>query len=166
MADTVSGLQKRIDDLDFRLDALKNMDPKADEAILKDIENLQKSISTLESEAGQNIFKHQYTESLNEFMNASSTYAKGAKINNEAIAMGTFDNPEFVKLADDIKEGDSLAGFTKVNGKKIADQLNATRGILPENSKMIDDLITKFDGKDVYMDSELARFLKLGEALK
>lgn len=166
MNDTIAGLQQRMDDLDFRLDALKNMDPKADEAILKDIENLQKTVSTLETEASQNIFKHQYTESLDEFMNASSTYAKGAKINNEAIAMGTLDNPEFVKMVEDISEDNIPVGFTKVNGDTLANQLDSIKGILPENSKSIDDLVKKYKGKELYMDKDLVRMLNLNKNIK
>ena len=165
--DTVTRLQDKMDSIELRLESLANTNKDAyNNAIENEIQSLKNSIDVLSNKAGQNIFKHQYTESLDEFMNASSTYAKGAKKYNEAVAMGTLDNPEFVKMIEDISEDNTPVGFTKVNGDTLTNQLDSIKGILPENSKAIDVLVKKYKGKELYMDKDLVRMLNLNKNIK
>jgi hypothetical protein len=158
--DLSNGLEQSIKDIDFKIDSLKNMDPSRDAQISKEISKLQENLDILRSKEGQNIFSHQYMDSIRAFIDSSGKYAKGAKIYNEAIASGTLNNPEFIRILDNATD-EIPTGFIKVDGNKISKQLNATASIMPENTELFKEIAEKYADKTVVMDRSLANVLNM-----
>lgn len=154
------GLNQRLNDIDFEIDSLKNMDPSRDEKILKEMSEIQEHLDILKSQEAQNIFSHQYLDSINAFIDSNGKYAKGAKVYNEAIASGTLNNPEFIRIVENATD-EVPTGFIKVDGNKISKQLNATASIMPENTELFKELAEKYSGKTVLMDKTLANVLNM-----
>lgn len=158
--DLSNGLEQSIKDIDFKIDSLKNMDPSRDAQISKEISKLQENLDILRSKEGQQIFSHQYNDSINAFIDSSGKYAKGARIYNEAITSGTLNNPEFIRILDNATD-EIPTGFIKVDGNKISKQLNATASIMPENTELFKEIAEKYADKTVVMDRSLANVLNM-----
>jgi len=156
--DLIGSRENQLNQLQFKIDSLKNADPTRDEGIIKEISKIQQDIDILKSKEGQEIFKHQFNDYLNAFVDSSGRYAKGAKVYNEAVVSGTLTNPEFIKVVENSAE-EVPTGFIKVSGDKLSKQLNAASSVLPENSELFKNVIDKYAGKDVYMDKTLATML-------
>lgn len=133
---------------------------------LKRIERLQKTMDILKSREGTKLFDENYIAGMNNFIDYASKTAAGAKIYNEAIAVGTFYDDSLVRVTADTLSNDlvppnmRLLGSDQVSSMKK--QLQSIKGILPNNTTAIDELIDYLDGGRVYMDKNLANLLNFG----
>ena len=153
------------DTIKYNEASLKNFLNASDKVWDKQVNSLMKlneSYRDLLSKEGQEFFKTNYFDNITEYVNRNAEFTKGAKIYNDALATSIFDNKEYVKLADDLKDGKIPYGFQKVNGTYIKNKLSKYEGILPDNAKESKRILSMFEGKDVYMDKQLVNMLNIG----
>lgn len=158
-SDKISRLKQKQRDFELQIGAL---DESADAAKLKRIENLQKATDVLESQQGKELFNLDAMAGIEDFINNATATSRGAKLYNEALLTGTLYDTDLVKAADDLVDGQIPYNFTRVDASKIAKQVDAIKGILPENSTALQDFVNSLDGKVVYMDKNLANLFKVG----
>lgn len=130
----------------------------------KQVESLTKlyeSDKVLASREGQEFLQTSFFENMGAYVNRNAQFSKGAQVYNEALQTGIFGNKQYVKFADDLKDGKVPYNFEKVNGTYIKNKLSKFNGILPENSKNAASLLESFTGKDVYIDKDLAKLLRV-----
>ena len=144
---------------------LKNFLKSSDKVWNKQVDSLIKldeAYRDLASKEGQQFFKTNFFDNITEYVNRNAEFTKGAKIYNDALASSIFDNPEYVKYAENLKDGKIPYGFQKVNGTYIKNKLSKYEGILPDNAKESKRILSMFEGKDVYMDKQLVNMLNIG----
>lgn len=137
-----------------------------DTKILNQIETLQKTRDVLVSKEGTKLFNDSYISGMDNFINYASKNAAGAKIYNEAIMNGTFYDDSLVLRSSDALSSDLIPkNMTKLSASQIGQmkaQLQTIRGILPNQTKAIDDLLDYIGTNNVYMDKNLVNLLKFG----
>ena len=137
-----------------------------DTKILNQIETLQKTRDILVSKEGTKLFNDSYISGMDNFINYASKNAAGAKIYNEAIMNGTFYDDSLVLRSSDALSSDLIPkNMTKLSASQIGQmkaQLQTVRGILPNQTKAIDDLLDYIGTNNVYMDKNLVNLLKFG----
>lgn len=137
-----------------------------DTKILNQIETLQKTRDVLVSKEGTKLFNDNYISGMDNFINYASKNAAGAKVYNEAIMNGTFYDDSLVLRNSDALSSDLIPkNMTKLSTSQIGQmkaQLQTVRGILPDQTKAIDDLLDYIGTNNVYMDKNLANLLKFG----
>lgn len=137
-----------------------------DTKILNQIETLQKTRDILVSKEGTKLFNDSYISGMDNFINYASKNAAGAKVYNEAIMNGTFYDDSLVLRSSDALSSDLIPkNMTKLSASQIGQmkaQLQTVRGILPDQTKAIDDLLDYIGTNNVYMDKNLANLLKFG----
>ena len=137
-----------------------------DTKILNQIETLQKTRDILVSKEGTKLFNDSYISGMDNFINYASKNAAGAKVYNEAIMNGTFYDDSLVLRSSDALSSDLIPkNMTKLSASQIGQmkaQLQTIRGILPNQTKAIDDLLDYIGTNNVYMDKNLANLLKFG----
>lgn len=137
-----------------------------DTKILNQIETLQKTRDILVSKEGTKLFNDNYISGMDNFINYASKNAAGAKIYNEAIMNGTFYDDSLVLRSSDALSSDLIPkNMTKLSASQIGQmkaQLQTVRGILPNQTKAIDDLLDYIGTNNVYMDKNLVNLLKFG----
>lgn len=137
-----------------------------DTKILNQIETLQKTRDILVSKEGTKLFNDSYISGMDNFINYASKNAAGAKVYNEAIMNGTFYDDSLVLRSSDVLSSDLIPkNMTKLNASQIGQmkaQLQSVRGILPNQTKAIDDLLDYIGTNNVYMDKNLVNLLKFG----
>ena len=155
-SDTITALENKIKDLDLQLGSLS---PERDARTYKEIERLQNKISILNSNEGKELFNLNYHAGMKDFINQATQYSKGAKVYNDAIAYGTFRNPNYIK---EFTEGmDIPRGFVKIDGNRLQKQLDAVKDILPENSDTLQMLSEEFAGKKWLLDKDFANLINI-----
>lgn len=155
--DVISHFDRVIDNLDMQI---KGINPANDKKILEKIKRAQNKQVILASQEGKDLFNLNYYAGLEDFINQTSLDAKGISIYNDALAMGTLYNPDYIKFADDIT-GDIPRGFTKVNGDVLSQQFDDIKRFLPENSDTFKALAEDFKGKTLYIDNDFARLMNV-----
>lgn len=137
-----------------------------DTKILNQIETLQKTRDILVSKEGTKLFNDNYISGMDNFINYASKNAAGAKIYNEAIMNGTFYDDSLVLRSSDALSSDLIPkNMIKLSASQIGQmkaQLQTVRGILPNQTKAIDDLLDYIGTNNVYMDKNLVNLLKFG----
>ena len=137
-----------------------------DTKILNQIETLQKTRDILVSKEGAKLFNDNYISGMDNFINYASKNAAGAKLYNEAIMNGTFYDDSLVLRSSDALSSDLIPkNMTKLSASQIGQmkaQLQTVRGILPNQTKAIDDLLDYIGTNNVYMDKNLVNLLKFG----
>ena len=137
-----------------------------DTKILNQIETLQKTRDILVSKEGSKLFNDNYISGMDNFINYASKNAAGAKLYNEAIMNGTFYDDSLVLRSSDALSSDLIPkNMTKLSASQIGQmkaQLQTVRGILPNQTKAIDDLLDYIGTNNVYMDKNLVNLLKFG----
>lgn len=137
-----------------------------DTKILNQIETLQKTRDILVSKEGTKLFNDSYISGMDNFINYASKNAAGAKVYNEAIMNGTFYDDSLVLRSSDALSSDLIPkNMTKLSASQIGQmkaQLQTVRGILPNQTKAIDDLLDYIGTNNVYMDKNLVNLLKFG----
>ena len=137
-----------------------------DTKILNQIETLQKTRDILVSKEGTKLFNDNYISGMDNFINYASKNAAGAKVYNEAIMNGTFYDDSLVLRSSDALSSDLIPkNMTKLSASQIGQmkaQLQTVRGILPNQTKAIDDLLDYIGTNNVYMDKNLVNLLKFG----
>ena len=137
-----------------------------DTKILNQIETLQKTRDVLVSKEGTKLFNDSYISGMDNFINYASKNAAGAKVYNEAIMNGTFYDDSLVLRSSDALSSDLIPkNMTKLSASQIGQmkaQLQTVRGILPNQTKAIDDLLDYIGTNNVYMDKNLVNLLKFG----
>ena len=137
-----------------------------DTKILNQIETLQKTRDILVSKEGTKLFNDSYISGMDNFINYASKNAAGAKVYNEAIMNGTFYDDSLVLRSSDALSSDLIPkNMTKLSASQIGQmkaQLQTIRGILPNQTKAIDDLLDYIGTNNVYMDKNLVNLLKFG----
>lgn len=137
-----------------------------DTKILNQIETLQKTRDILVSKEGTKLFNDSYISGMDNFINYASKNAAGAKVYNEAIMNGTFYDDSLVLRSSDALSSDLIPkNMTKLSASQIGQmkaQLQTVRGILPDQTKAIDDLLDYIGTNNVYMDKNLVNLLKFG----
>ena len=137
-----------------------------DTKILNQIETLQKTRDILVSKEGTKLFNDSYISGMDNFINYASKNAAGAKVYNEAIMNGTFYDDSLVLRSSDALSSDLIPkNMTKLSASQIGQmkaQLQTIRGILPDQTKAIDDLLDYIGTNNVYMDKNLVNLLKFG----
>ena len=137
-----------------------------DTKILNQIETLQKTRDVLVSKEGTKLFNDSYISGMDNFINYASKNAAGAKVYNEAIMNGTFYDDSLVLRSSDALSSDLIPkNMTKLSASQIGQmkaQLQTIRGILPNQTKAIDDLLDYIGTNNVYMDKNLVNLLKFG----
>lgn len=106
-------------------------------------------------------FSNNFMDNIGSYVERNAAFSKGAQLYNEALTRGIFDNPEYIKMTSDLKDGKIPHNFVKVNGSKLKNKLDRFNGILPENSKALTDVLERFSGKDIYMDKDLATIFRV-----
>ena len=160
--DVISHFDKVIDNLDMQI---KGINPANDKKILEKIKRAQNKQVILASQQGKDLFNLNFYAGLDTFINQSSATAKGASIYNDALAMGSLYNKDYIKFADEIT-GDVPRGFSKVNGDILANQFEKAKDFLPENSDAFKALAEDFRGKTLYIDKDFARLMKVTNTSK
>ena len=137
-----------------------------DTKILNQIETLQKTRDILVSKEGTKLFNDSYISGMDNFINYASKNAAGAKVYNEAIMNGTFYDDSLVLRSSDALSSDLIPkNMNKLSASQIGQmkaQLQTIRGILPNQTKAIDDLLDYIGTNNVYMDKNLVNLLKFG----
>lgn len=160
-------LTRRLKNVENQLKTLASKDNTAlDKDLLNEITNLQKAKEVLTSSQGAKIFDENYISGMDNFIDYATKEAAGAKIYNEALAVGTFYDDNLVLRSADVLDKSLVPrNMIKLDPSKVTQmkaQLNSIKGILPDNSKAIDNLIKSFDGNAVYMDKNLVNLLNFG----
>ena len=154
--DVVDFLDRRIENLEFKITSLENTD---DTPLLKEIEELSEKYSLLKQKVAERELSYNFYEGLDQMIVNFEQRAKTAKIYNEALMAGVFVNPNYIrKVEDGIK---TPLGMTKVKGNDINKFLDSFKNLLPEDSETIKKLIKEYQGQEFYMDKNLARYLTL-----
>ena len=160
--DIISHFDKVIDNLDMQI---KGINPANDKKILEKIKRLENKKVILASQQGKDLFNLDYYAGLDTFINQASDTAKGLSVYNDALAMGSLYNKDYIKFADEIT-GDIPRGFTKVSGDTLANQFTNAKSFLPENSDALKALAEDFKGKTLYIDKDFARLMKVTNTSK
>ena len=160
--DVISHFDKVIDNLDMQI---KGINPANDKKILEKIKRLENKKVILSSQQGKDLFNLDYYAGLDTFINQASSTAKGVSVYNDALAMGSLYNKDYIKFADEIT-GDIPRGFSKVNGDVLASQFENAKSFLPENSDALKALAEDFRGKTLYIDKDFARLMKVTNTSK
>lgn len=160
--DVISHFDKVIDNLDMQI---KGINPANDKKILDKIKRLENKKVILSSQQGKDLFNLDYYAGLDTFINQASSTAKGVSVYNDALAMGSLYNKDYIKFADEIT-GDVPRGFAKVNGDVLASQFENAKSFLPENSDTLKALAEDFKGKTLYIDKDFARLMKVTNTSK
>lgn len=130
------------------------------------IERLQKTMDILKSREGTKLFDENYIAGMNNFIDYASKNAAGAKIYNEAIAIGTFYDDSIVRVTNNTLSNDLVPPNMRLLASeqvgRMKAQLQSIKGILPNNTTAIDELIDYLDGGRVYMDKNLINLLNFG----
>lgn len=159
-------LKRTEDELKDLLDTDTSVLAARDAKKLERIERLQQTMDVLKSKEGTKLFDDNYIAGINNFIDYASKNAAGAKIYNEALAVGTFYDDNLVRVTQDtlpkdlVPSGMQLLPSEQVGRMKA--QLQSIKGILPDNTKAIDELINYLDGGRVYMDKNLVNLLNFG----
>lgn len=159
-------LKRTEDELKDLLDTDASVLAARDAKKLERIERLQQTMDVLKSKEGTKLFDDNYIAGINNFIDYASKNAAGAKIYNEALAVGTFYDDNLVRVTQDtlpkdlVPSGMQLLPSEQVGRMKA--QLQSIKGILPDNTKAIDELINYLDGGRVYMDKNLVNLLNFG----
>lgn len=131
----------------------------------KQVESLNKLYDAdkiLSSREGKEFLQTNFFDNISTYVNRNAEFSKGAQIYNEALHTGVLGNKEYVKFAEDLKDGKIPYNFEKVNGTYIKNKLSKFNGILPDKSKAAAEILNSFEGKNIYMDKELVKLLKIG----
>ena len=142
------------------LKKFKNAEESVWNRQVESLNKLYESEKLLSSREGQQFFQTNFFDSITAYVNRNAQFSKGAQVYNEALQNGIFGNPEYIKFADDLKDGKIPYGFEKVNGTYLNNKLSKYNGILPEGVKTT--TLDNLKGKTVYMDKELANILRVG----
>lgn len=138
-----------------------------DTKILNQIETLQKTRDVLVSKEGTKLFNDNYISGMDNFIDYASKNAAGAKIYNEAIMNGTFYDDSLVLRSSDALASDIIPkNMVRLDDKQIGQmkaQLQTVKGILPDQTKAIDDLLDYIGTNNVYMDKNLVNLLRFGK---
>ena len=163
-------LSLKLQNIETQLKNLDNIDDArraADDAkLLERIKTLQETKDVLMSKEGSKLFNDNYISGMDNFINYASKNASGAKLYNEALLNGTFYDDSLVRVSQDALTSDLLPrSMTKLKAEQISQmkaQLQSVRGILPNNTKAIDDLIAYLGTNNVYMDKNLVNLFNFG----
>lgn len=126
---------------------------------LAEIGKLQEANNILSDPNTYDFFNNNFMSNIGDYVERNAKFSRGAQVYNEALTSHLFDNPDYVKLAGDLKDGKVPHNFVKVNGGKLNARLEKFNGILPEESKVLSNTIKKFGNKDIYLDKDFARVL-------
>ena len=138
-----------------------------DTKLLNQIETLQKTRDVLVSKEGTKLFNDNYISGMDNFIDYASKNAAGAKIYNEAIMNGTFYDDSLVLRSSDALSSDIIPkNMVRLDDKQLGQmkaQLQTVKGILPDQTKAIDDLLDYIGTNNVYMDKNLVNLLRFGK---
>lgn len=165
--DSLGNKLKRVEDELTNLASKDETVRAAEDAALNNqIQELQKVRDVLVSKEGTKLFDDNYITGMSNFIDYASKNARGAKIYNEALAVGSFYDDNLVLRSQDALPDDLIPkNMTKLENATISRmraQLESVRGILPDNTKAIDSLIDYISNTNVYMDRNLVNLLNFG----
>ena len=163
-------LARKLKNVEDEISNLVNTDSavllERDNVLYSRIQDLEKTLDVLASKEGTKLFDDNYITGMSNFIDYASKNARGAKIYNEALAVGSFYDDNLVlrsqnALPDDLIPKNMIKLDNSTIGKMRA-QLESVRGILPDNTNAIDNLIGYLSDTNVYMDRNLVNLLNFG----
>ena len=161
IADEVSKLDEQISFLENSKKGIVDNDAK----IMERQQALEKWKNTLESNEGMQKYTIDAMTGIDTFINSNAQYMKGTALYNDIMANGMFSDPDFVKFADDLVDGQLPANMKWVKGDSIVKDLNAIKNFFPQDSEVF-KWIEKFKGQNIAMDKNMARMLNLTKNTK
>lgn len=142
---------------------LKNKEKVADDIFnkkLKTIENNAKAISTLSDPEVQDFFKTNFKETFMDFVNRSTRFTEGASKLNDALSVGIFNNPTYIKTTTDLANKKVPYNFEKVSSTYLKKKIGHYEGILSDEGKaMLKRTIENLGDDYVYLDKDFAKYL-------
>lgn len=154
----IDSLEKKLKTIDLQLGSLS---PERDAIYKKEIAKLEKAKSLLESNEAKELFNLNYHMGMKDFIDQASQYAKGAKIYNDALLYGTFNNENIIKIFENSAEK-TPRGFVKVDGTKLQKQFNAIKDLLPsKSSDALELLAENYTGKKLLLDKDFANLINV-----
>jgi hypothetical protein len=159
--DMIDSLNKKLTYEKASLEKLKGAKDAIFEKKLKIIDETSKELNMLMDESTKEFFVSNFATTLTEFVNGNARYTAGAKKLNEVLVGGIFENPEYVKYAEDLVDNKIPYNFEKISGNKIIYKMTGFERILPEESKALFNTLGKLKDKYVYVDSDLLKMLDL-----
>lgn len=163
-------LARKLKNVEDELSNLANTDNavllERDNVLYSRIQDLEKTLDVLASKEGTKLFDDNYISGMSNFIDYASKNARGAKIYNEALAIGTFYDDSLVLRSQDVLSDDLIPkNMVKLDNAtigKMKAQLESVRGILPNDTEAIDNLIGYLSDTNVYMDRNLVNLLNFG----
>ena len=142
--------------------ALESIDEAGDAIIDNQIKELSKTISVLETEAGQKIFDLNFFGGMDDFINYAKNTNQKARVFQDAIATAAFnDESVLIKNLDNIDPDNLPKGFVKVSGGDLSSKLNDVQTMLGDNisKETIDTLKKELSSHRVMLMDERAASL-------
>ena len=134
---------------------------------LNTIKQVAEDYAILNSPEAKEFFTENFNENLIEFANRNAKVGAAANKLNTAVLTGTLNNPDYIKLADEVvdKTGKKVIpyGFEKISGTYVQKKFEKIINMLPESSqKKATELLNSLKGKTLLMDKDLITTLDLG----
>ena len=156
--DMIDSLEKKLKTIDLQLGSLS---PERDAIYKKEIARLEKAKSLLESNEAKELFNLNYHMGMKDFIDQASQYSKGAKIYNDALLYGTFNDENVIKIIENSAEK-TPRGFVKVDGTKLQKQFDAIKDLLPDKSSDALQLLAEnYTGKKLLLDKDFANLINV-----
>ena len=160
---TITELNNNLDQAIKRTNfALESIDEAGDAIIDNQIKELSKTISVLETEAGQKIFDLNFFGGMDDFVNYAKNTNQKARVFQDAIATAAFnDESVLIKNLDNIDPDNLPKGFVKVSGADLSSKLNDVQTMLGDNisKETIDTLKKELSSHKVMLMDERAASL-------
>jgi hypothetical protein len=173
LGDITKDLDNQIEKINFNLSkydlknpGTKDLIKKETKNISKQIEDAQKQLSILELDESKELFNLNYYAGLEDFVNEASYTNKTARLFQDALGMGAFNDKNFVKTIEDFgdnipsKSELSSKGWTTISGDALSKKLNSVQKRLVDSGFLTDESVQTLSdlwkGQTLYMDNRMA----------
>lgn len=171
----ISDLDKTQADLRLQLNNLISMSDEeiatSNKFVTDKISEVQKSIDTLKSVEGTQLFSEMFNEGFDAFINKTTSQAKAMKNYNEVLLNSGLNNSNVVKF---VKTGEDTSGLIKngmveidANFKKQAlKYIDDMKNFMPENSNLLKKFKRELStSKSAYINKDLKGLLEINSKL-
>lgn len=138
---------------------------RLDQHIYDDIASLQKDIDLLKSAEGTKFFSTSFNEGFSEFVTRTSSQAKAMNAYNEVLLHSGLRNKDVMEFVKKGEQPLNKVGKVKLDQrelKKITDNLDSFKNLLPEDSKLIHDFESLVkNSNEVWLDQGAKEMLTL-----